>query len=480
MRPLVTAIADPETFDGAQADLGFARTAATGAHSVRLFINWSLVAPATRPDGFQPDNPADPAYNWGAIDRQVTLAVAHGLQPIISIFAAPSWTQNRHDDQRGWGNWAIDPAAFGQFARAAATRYGGSFGGLPRVRYWQAWNEPNLSSYLNPQTGFAAPVPGDPLTPFDPNKPLSPPIYRVLLNAFADAVHGVHADNLVVVGGLAPFTAWGPRGISLGPLRFMSLLLCMSPGRDPQATCADRTSFDVWAMHPYTSGDPSHQALSPDDVSLGDLPEMTRLLMAAQSAGHIASAAPVQFWVTEFGWDSRPPDPNGVPIGLLARWVSESLYRMWSADVSLVTWFQLRDAAVPPGGDDATTYQSGLYYNGGVGIESDRPKLSLTAFRFPFVAFKNGRRAKVWGRTPESTPYGIVIERGNAKGNRWRALGVLTADEHGMFTANLKLGQGGQYIRARLIGTKTTSLPFSLVVPPDYPVNPFGGPNERG
>ena len=37
---------------------------------------------------------------------------------------------------------------FGEFAKAIARRFGGGFDGLPRVRYWQVWNEPNLSPDL--------------------------------------------------------------------------------------------------------------------------------------------------------------------------------------------------------------------------------------------------------------------------------------------------------------------------------------------
>ena len=52
--------------------------------------------------------------------------------------------------------------------------------------------------------------------------------------------------------------------------------------------------------------------------------------------------------MTEFSWDSNPPDPKGVPAVLEGRWVAEALYRMWSAGVSLVTWFTLRDQPVRP------------------------------------------------------------------------------------------------------------------------------------
>ena len=54
--------------------------------------------------------------------------------------------------------WAPDPGAYGRFAVAVARRYSGQFTDplnagtdLPRVRLYQAWNEPNLPLFLQPQ-----------------------------------------------------------------------------------------------------------------------------------------------------------------------------------------------------------------------------------------------------------------------------------------------------------------------------------------
>jgi hypothetical protein len=74
-------------------------------------------------------------------------------------------------------------------------------------------------------------------------------------------------------------------------------------------------------------------------VSIGDLPEANRLLRAAVRARHVVSRGRVQLSVTEFGWDSKPPDDYAVPLKLHARWVAEALYRMWLDGVTLVTWY---------------------------------------------------------------------------------------------------------------------------------------------
>ena len=109
---------------------------------------------------------------------------------------------------------------------------------------------------------------------------------------------------------------------------------------------------------------------------------MHALLLAAKRQGTVVSNGQPAFWVTEFSWDTKPPDPKGVPQRLHARWVSEALFRMWSAGVSAVIWFRLQDDPLR-----VSPYQSGFFTTNG------QAKYSLEAFRFPFVAFeREGRR----------------------------------------------------------------------------------------
>ena len=109
---------------------------------------------------------------------------------------------------------------FAQFAQAAATplqrhvHAGRGTGPLPRVRYWEAWNEPNAGREIAPQRVNGQPV--------------SPAHYRRMVNAFAAAVHGVNAGNLVVAGTLGPFGHDSKDIQVVAPMRFMSDLLCVS------------------------------------------------------------------------------------------------------------------------------------------------------------------------------------------------------------------------------------------------------------
>ena len=429
--PLATGLMDPAGpgFSKPKPDGDYARVRAAGATTLRMPVVWSAIAPE-RPANAA--NPADPAYRWGALDDRVTRALRAGLQPILSVAGPPQWARKP-------GRFTPVTADLAAFARAIALRY-------PGVRYWQVWNEPNLSVYLQQDGGAAD--------------------YRAMVNAFAGAVKSVRGSNLVVAGGLGPFGGPGRLGSSSGsygtrPLPFMRRLLCVDGAKARRRSCGQRVRFDVWAHHPYTSGGPSHSALQPGDASLGDLPEMKRLLDRAQRLGAIRSPKAVRFWATEFSWDTNPPDGGGLPLGLHARWVSEALYRMWLGGISQVTWFQLRDepmAQTPSG-----IWQSGLYFVDG------REKPALRAFRFPFVAFRAGRSATVWGRTPRSDARRVRIEQ--RRGSRWQRLRIVRSDRYGIFRARV-VRRGRGPLRARAAGD--VAQPFSLARPRDRFVNPFG------
>jgi hypothetical protein len=462
--PLRTAVVDAGPFNVSEwMPAAYADTRAAGATAIRFYAIWRRTAPGARPA--DPANPADPAYDWSLLDQQVRVAKANRLEPILSIEGAPDWAEGPGEGLAG--TVRPSPTEFGLFARAAALRYSGSFQGLPRVRYWQAWNEPNYFRHLGPQydTPLSQPVRRS-------SRLLSPDIYRALVNSFADAVHRVHSDNLVIAGGLAPFGNESAGTHVARTLPFMRQLLCMTRRNRPQPGCRKRIKFDVWSHHPYTSGGPTHHALSPEDVSLGDLPEMRRLLRAAVRAKHIVSRRRVDFWATEFSWDTDPPDRNAVPMRLHQRWVAEALYRMWRNGISLVAWFQIRDARSSIPGEHV--FQSGLYFTCTGGPECWRPKPSLTAFRFPFVAFTGKPGVRVWGRTPWGRRGRVVIEQ---RGARWRKIVTLRSDRNGIFTRTLRTSRRG-HMRARLLPASgqaaELSVPFSLRRVPDRAVDPFG------
>ena len=444
--PLVTAIDEPLLFNSSQRSTAFALSRTSGAKYVRIEVPWQAIAPSSRPSGFDANDPTSPGYSWAGLDVMVQDAAAAHVTPILDVNGTPQWAFAKRPKPGAAGT--PKAAALGEFAHALATRYDGT-NGLPAEHVFQVWNEPNLSLDLGPVSASA---------------------YRGMVNAFANAVHGVDRSNLVVAGALDPFghpKSKKQKWYSISPLAFMRSLLCLSKGSHPHSTCRNAVHFDVWSHHPYTFGGPFGHAKHPDDVELGDLPRMRSVLRAGVRLHHVVSSHPVKFWVTEFGWDSSPPRPHAAPMGLAARWTAESLHQMWLSGVSLVTWFDLQDRKSP------SPYQSGLYFHSG-SLDNARPKPMLTAFRFPFVAYLGRSSVSVWGRDATSTRARVTLQLRHGKSGSWRTVAGVGANSNGIFRAVLKL-RATKTDRVRAIAPGSgKSLAFSLTVPHAPRIGPWG------
>ncbi|MBK5232207.1 MAG: hypothetical protein JJE13_04405 [Thermoleophilia bacterium] len=459
-RPLDTGVT---TIDiGAQEQLGFDRIREAGATFTRVTIFWDSVAPNVKPDEWSPTNPGDSHYDWTATDSTIQKVVAAGLKPLVQVFKAPRWAERCRTPNAGVCN--PDPKQFARFAAAAVARYSGDFGGLPRVRYWEPLNEPNLAMHFMPQYRNGK-----------SGKPVSVDLYRNLLNQFADVVKGVDPGNVVVAGGLAPLGGSG----SPSPLDFTRRLLCMKGRAHPRPIpgCTQTARFDVWAHSAYTSGGPTHESVSPDDVQLGDLREMARLIRKANAAGNIRThEKSIPFWITEFSWDSAPPDPGGVPMGLLTRWTAEAMFRSWQAGVSKFFWLSLRDWKRPAGLPYSQTIDAGLYFRGPT-VAGDRPKRVLKAFSFPFVAFSKPKGIAIWGRTPDSTAGKVKLSFRAAGSKNWKKLATVNANRTGVFSDSIETRLGRHergLVKATYEGNDSPA--FSLKPVRDHIVSPFGDP----
>jgi hypothetical protein len=430
-----------------------------GAQLALTPLRWGTVAPRSEPASWDPTNPSDPHYDWDQFDVWVTNAVQAGLTPVLQLRGAPLWAQRCPEPTDTDAPCKPDPAALAAFATAAARRYSGDYVGLPRVRFWQGLNEPNLSLFFSPQ--------------FEGGRPVSPALYRKLINAFYFAVKAVDPSNVVLAAGLGPIAV---RGLTIGPMRFARHLLCMAGARRPHPTrgsCHGGVHFDIFDVHPYTTGGPTHRG-GVDDVELGDLPKLQALLRAADRAGRIRGRfRRTPLWMTEFGWDSKPPDPGGLPMKIEVRWTAEALYRAWRAGVRNFFWYSLRDFPPEPNLPFSETLQTGLYFRGAT-VEEDQPKELMYAFRFPFVAYPHGRGGLFfWGRTPDSGPGKIVIQL--RKRRHWRNAFVTRADRHGMFRG-LAPTPYGRHRRgsARAVYRGEATTPFSMRPVPDFYQPPFG------
>jgi hypothetical protein len=403
------------------------RAAQAHAGLVRLNLSWREV---THGQPANPADPADPAYGFARVDAAVQAAAARGIEPLIMINHAPAFAEGpNRDPSAPPGTWKPSPTALAEFAVAVAGRYSGSFPGLPRVRYYQAWNEPNLAGYITPvrENGQLA----------------SPQQYREMLNAFYGAVKSVNPDNVVVTGGTAPYG--DPDGpIRVRPLDFLRTLFCLNPDLSGP-TCGQQVHFDILAHHPInTSGSPDEHAFSPDDASTADFYRVRDILRAAERAG-TAPGGPHPLWATEMWWETNPPDGfRGYPQETQALYIEQAMYLLWKQGASAVLNFEIRDQPYDPE-QPLATIQSGIY------LRDLTPKTSAQAFAFPFVTERRTeKKVFAWGKAPVAGK--LRIER-SARG-RWRKVAKERVAAGQMFTEKLVL-KGRVRLRAR-IGDQTS------------------------
>jgi len=412
------------------------RAVSSGASIVRINVRWRDVAPKDRPAGFSPSDPGSPGYEWKRVDAAVRTAAGHGLRVLLTVASAPRWAEGpeRAPSARP-GTWKPRPAAFGRFARALARRYGGAFPdplrpgrALPRVRFFEAWNEPNLDYFLSPQWG------GN-------RQWVGPGIYRNLLNSFYAGVKSAQPAATVIGGSMAPYGD-PPGGERTPPVVFLRRLLCLKGGRLRRLPCPRPARFDALSDHPISPVKPPWvPADNPLDASSADLGRLTRVLRRAERARTVLPRGRKGLWVTEFWLDTDPPDPDATPPYKQARWYEQDLYQFWRAGAEAAIEFQLVDAGTDQNGGYHYTLQSGVFFADG------RPKPSRTAVRFPFVSHRSGpARVLAWGIAPRP---GLVRVQAR-RGGRWRTLASVRARGLGRpFTLTLPL-RGHALLRARL------------------------------
>jgi hypothetical protein len=351
----------------------------------------------------------------------VRAAEQRGLEVLFTLYGAPDWAEGSNRPSGiNPGAWRPDPGEYGAFASALARRYSGSFTPatgllpLPRVRYFEAWNEPNLDFFLAPQWV------GD--------RAEAPAIYRALLNSFYDGVKGVDAGNVVVSAGTTSFGD-PPGGDRSRPVSFLRELFCLE-GREelqPRPGCA-QAKMDVLAHHPIsTQNPPTYSAISPDDAAMSDFDRLTRVLRAAESAGVVRPGGKRPVWTTEFWWH------DAVPPATQARYVEQALYELWKQRVKVAIHYFIRDS---------DPYQ-GLFFSDG------RKKPGFQAFRFPFVTERvSGKRVRAWGRSPKA---GKVKIQGK-KGGKWRTLERIRVRKDEVFMTRVR---GSKQMRAQIGSEKS-------------------------
>ncbi len=435
------------------------RTRGLGGSVARIPVDWRNVVEANPPASLQARDPASPAYHFAQLDAAVRSAVAAGLQPLLVVSHAPAFAEASHRWPYAYpGSWAPSPVALEEFAVALASRYDGAFpdplhpgAALPRVRFLQAWNEPNLARYLEPQWVAE----GRHWSAFSPH------LYRQLLNAFYTGVKLVQPSDTVIAAGIAP--EGEPAGVgAMAPVTFLEGLLCLGAAR---AGCVEKPHLDVLAFHPLSVFNPDVPAVSKLDVAVSDIAKVTDLLARAERQHTVLPAGPRPLWVTELNWDSSPPSSTGVPDSLQAAWISRALHRLWVAGVSLVDWQFLIDPyggtplASPDGSINLYPRPAGLYAPGPGGDTAlARPKPFLQGFTLPFDPLRvNRRQLRIWALLLHASQSALLQRQG--RGGRWATIVLLHANRYGVLNQLLRLTGPA---RLRLRTGKLVSAPISV------------------
>ena len=239
------------------------------------------------------------------------------------------------------GSWKPSPKALGQFAQALGKRYSGHYGGLPRVRYYEVWNKPNITKYLAPQ--------------WVGKKAVSPDFYRRMLNSFYKGVNKAQPGAKVIGGVMSPFgdsrkDPLDPARPRLRPLVFLRKLLCLKRNLK-SSKCPTKPHFDIVSQHPLNFNKaPRYRPFNNNDVQVATFGKVKKTLRAAERTKHVRPRHPRHrpLWATKYIWYTKPPNPTGVSPMTQARWIEFGFYLLWKGGASVILNYPLRQRAAQP------------------------------------------------------------------------------------------------------------------------------------
>jgi hypothetical protein len=439
-RGLTTGFTDDDVFNSGTASVRnqwFKRAVDARAGIVRVTVNWRSTVGGNPP--VRPTSPADPAYHFGHLDDIIRSARAHGLKVMLTVYRAPAWAEGRHRPRNVEpGAWKPDPGKYGQFAEALARRYSGHFLNLPRVRYFEAWTEPNLTQFLAPQ--------------WVGKRKVAPRRYRAMLNRFYSGVHAAQPGATVIGGATSPFGdsrkhPLYPAHPRMRPIVFLRTVLCLDAHLKRGKKCKGRAHLDALSAHPLNfSNSPRYVPHNKNDVQVAVFRRVSKVLRAAKRARTVRPGGHHALWVTEEGMLSDPPNRLGTRPKKHARWLEEALYLLWKQGASVVVNLWIRDPDYDPSRSPAGQWTTGVYFHDG------RAKPALRAWRFPFVTHrKSKRQVSAWGKAP----VGGKLEIQQKRHGHWRTRKRITVHAGQVFRPSFRV-RGTATLRARV--GKTTSL----------------------
>jgi hypothetical protein len=414
-----------------------------GAEIVKVQLRWSDVAPggSSKPAGFDGRSPA--SYNWGAVDGFVRDAEARGLQPFISLGGtAPRWAS--HGTRSHPGTRRPSASGFEDFAFAAGQHFSGS-AGVPRVTLWSAWNEPNLSSWLSPQKSRHG-------------VPLSPTLYRRLYLAFQKGLtESGHGGDTLLLGELMPLGGSGASRVP--PLVFLRELFCLNrhyrqirghAARVRGCHRVGRIPTSGLAYHPYTPrGGPSAHTRQRDDASIGELGRLRRVLDALARRHKLPRRLPI--WITEYGFQTNPPDPFQFPLRRVPGFMDRSEWIAFrNPRVQSYSQYTLRDDRPASGGlfRRWANFQQGLRFASG----KQKPGV-YSAYRMPaFVRLRGRRHVEIFGGLRAGARGELAVIEARTRHGHFHQIATSHLNSRGYFRRILRISRPAARVYKIAIG----------------------------
>jgi len=441
---------------------------ALGVDRLRLSVFWKIVAPEPmsreKPAFDAADPGAYPPGSWDRYDTLVRFAAARGIGVNFNLTdPAPLWATGRPEREDIAETFEPSAREFDLFVRAVGTRYSGTYadprrpgeGSLPRVDYWTIWNEPNQAGWLTPQWVADS---RDPTGQVE----ASPRLYRDLVDGAYDALDVTgHGGDTIVIGETAPkgLNVTGTTR-SMKPGRFIRRLYCLDDalvplqgvaaeirGCPPGADARERFvaqhpglfRISGYAHHPYElTFAPTRQPTDPDFFTIANLGALKRLLggiFAAYAQPVPGGGRDVPLYLTEFGYQTNPPDPVGVTLANQSRYLNASEY-LAARDPAVRTLgqFLLVDDKPLPGVPRNTAAAWGGTFQSGLTTLAGRRKPAYATYRLPIhlprATVTRGKPLRVWGLVrpaPEGRPARVAVEtRTTRRGSRWRRRKTVT------------------------------------------------------
>ena len=389
----------------------------------------------TKPTDFTTEDNANVHYDWSATDNVVNLAKARGIQVHLTITGPmPVFASDSPGKCKGSASscsYKPNTDEFARFVRAAVRRYRG------KVDYYSIWNEPNIGkTWLQPRYASARGV-----RRYD----YAAAKYRQLYLAGQKVVaqEDPARGNRVLFGEVPSIAT---------PLAFIRATLCLDssgkPFRGARARaqgCSGRVGRIPtlgFAVHPYNQGalfGPQQRYRTKTSLTIAHMPRLHRLLDGAFRRKRISSSSR-NVYVTEFGFQSNPPDRSAPSLANQARYINES-DRLFYGDrrVKWVSQYEFTDVR------DVSQFNTGLR------LFSGKLKPSYGAYRMPIVVTRRSVfSVEVYGQVRPGASSTVAIQS-RATGGAYRTVRTVRTNGNGFLRVGIKARDASK-LRWRLSG----------------------------